>query len=524
MTEHVSLAPVLSDLRTAPETLPVAGVAAISRQPLAPAQAYGIVFIASACTMVIEILAGRLMAPHLGVSLYTWTSIIGVVLAGMTLGNFAGGWLADKRASRLILSRFFLAAAGTCLLLVSISNAVFVVVANLDVPVMARIILAATIIFFVPSFLLGTTTPQVVKLTLSSLDEVGRTIGTIYAMSAFGSIVGSFLAGFVLVDYVGTLRTLLLLTAILFACGIVVRARLQRATAVFVVLFLVGTAGGASANVFNGPCVEETGYFCVRLREQTEPDGAVTTMLILDRLVHTAIRLDDPGYLGYGYEDVYRRLTEAHLADPAAKPDPLLVVGGGGYAFPRFMGAAYPEVPVEVVEIDPGVVAFNHDRLGLPEDTPIVSHAEDARTFFRNQAAAATYGIVQIDVFNDVSVPYHLTTVEFLRSVRASMTADGLLMTNLIDAPDSGLFVQAYANTLQQVFPHVGLYAIDLKRPRMTYVVVGSAEPVNLAVAGWTRLSADEFAASCPKQIDLVLTDDFAPTDRLLRPVMEQAR
>ena len=62
-----------------------------------------IVFVSSTCIMVLELVAGRIIAPYVGVSLYTWTSVIGVVLAGMSLGNYLGGGLADRWASPRLL-------------------------------------------------------------------------------------------------------------------------------------------------------------------------------------------------------------------------------------------------------------------------------------------------------------------------------------------------------------------------------------------------------------------------------------
>src|SRR6266516_2471174 len=78
-------------------------------------QPAGLAFIASCATLVIELLAGRMMAPVVGVSLYTWTSIIGVVLAGVSLGSWLGGRLADRCPSWRVLGGLFLV-AGLCTL------------------------------------------------------------------------------------------------------------------------------------------------------------------------------------------------------------------------------------------------------------------------------------------------------------------------------------------------------------------------------------------------------------------------
>src|SRR5437867_11707915 len=76
-----------------------------------------IVFVASFCSLVIELIAGRIMAPYIGVSLYTWTSIIGVVLAGISLGNYIGGRIADRWASSFTLGVLFLLSGVTALLM-----------------------------------------------------------------------------------------------------------------------------------------------------------------------------------------------------------------------------------------------------------------------------------------------------------------------------------------------------------------------------------------------------------------------
>ncbi len=66
-----------------------------------------IAFISSFCVMVIELIAARILAPYIGVSLYTWTSIIGVILAGIALGNYIGGKIADRYPSPVILGAIF---------------------------------------------------------------------------------------------------------------------------------------------------------------------------------------------------------------------------------------------------------------------------------------------------------------------------------------------------------------------------------------------------------------------------------
>ena len=82
--------------------------AAVHVSPAPPALtawlAYLLVFAASFCTLVLEIVAGRVLAPAIGVSLYTWTTVIGVVLAGVAVGNYVGGVAAGRAASARTLA------------------------------------------------------------------------------------------------------------------------------------------------------------------------------------------------------------------------------------------------------------------------------------------------------------------------------------------------------------------------------------------------------------------------------------
>jgi predicted membrane-bound spermidine synthase len=162
---------------------------------------------------VLELVAGRILAPTVGVSLYTWTAVIGVVLAGISIGSWLGGKVADWRPARSILSlEFLLAGLASALILVFDSN-LDSVAASFSWPTIWQVIWLATIVFFLPSVLVGMVTPMIIKLSLSSLDLTGRVVGRIRAAAELGAIVGVFLTGFILIDAFGT-RTIVVTVAI----------------------------------------------------------------------------------------------------------------------------------------------------------------------------------------------------------------------------------------------------------------------------------------------------------------------
>jgi predicted MFS family arabinose efflux permease len=177
-----------------------------------------IVFVANACIMILELIAERVIAPHVGVSLYTWTSIIGVVLAGMSLGNYVGGRLADRRASPRLLGLIF--SLGGLTSLATLVTSRLDIVAALHWPLILEIVLLITILFFLPAAILGTVSPIVAKLALRDLARTGSTVGKIYAAGTVGSIVGTLVTGFVLTALFGTHRIIWGVGAVLVAVGI----------------------------------------------------------------------------------------------------------------------------------------------------------------------------------------------------------------------------------------------------------------------------------------------------------------
>jgi MFS family permease len=170
-------------------------------------------FLANGALLVLELIAGRIIAPAVGVSLYTWTAVIGVVLAGISLGSWVGGKVADRRPGRSILSLEFVGAALASALILVFDDNLDSVAASFSWPTIWQVLWLATIIFFVPAVLIGMVTPMIIKLSLSSLDATGRVVGRIRAAAEVGAIVGVFLTGFVLIDAFGT-RTIVVTVAL----------------------------------------------------------------------------------------------------------------------------------------------------------------------------------------------------------------------------------------------------------------------------------------------------------------------
>jgi predicted MFS family arabinose efflux permease len=184
------------------------------------AGAYLTVAVASGCTLVLELVAGRILAPFVGVSIQTWTSVVAVVLAGISLGNYVGGVLADRTRSDRVLGAL-LVAGGLASLAVLPLTAGAITLAPRSLPFVARIVLLTTLMFFVPCLVLGTIPPVAIKRALTGLERSGKVVGRMYAASTAGSLVGAFLTGFVLIAYFGTRTIILCVSLTLIGLGAV---------------------------------------------------------------------------------------------------------------------------------------------------------------------------------------------------------------------------------------------------------------------------------------------------------------
>ncbi|HEY3108287.1 MAG TPA: fused MFS/spermidine synthase [Chloroflexota bacterium] len=489
-----------------------------------------VVVVASIASMGIELAASRLLAPYLGLSLYSWTGIIGVVLLAITLGNYLGGWIADRWPSQrtLGLSLFVGGLGALAILLLAELLDAYALWSGLGL--VERIVLQTAAVFFLPILLLGTISPQVTRLAVTDLGRSGRIAGEIYAWSTAGAIIGTFATGWYLVSALGVHALIFALGLLLVALALVV-GRFWRHPAVFgglALLALVSVVALQQHGSLRSRCTEETNYFCIKIGDDTKPVGPVKT-LVLDHLVHSYVKLDDPTYLGYVHEQVQAELTD-YLTE--GRPDPrVLVIGGGGYTYPRWVEARLPRVGVEVVEIDPGVTRVAHDYLGLPRTTRIASHNLDGRQFVQELARRGTYRLVVQDAVNDLSVPYHIMTREYDDRVRALLQPDGAYLLTVIDLFREGQLLRAAIRTMQASFPRVQLLAAGpawQTGGANVWVIAGSADGVDvgrlhaeLGGRGWssvltTEMPPDQLADYVSTEPRIVLSDEYAPVDNLI--------
>ncbi len=504
-------------------------------------EAYIITFIASFCTLVIEMVAGRILAPFVGVSIYTWTSIIGVILAGISIGAFIGGKLVDRFPTRKTLGWLLLISGVTALTIIPITH----LVASYRFPVslMIRIFIVTSIIFFIPGCVLGTISPVVVRLTLKNIENAGNVIGKIYALSTLGAIIGTFVTGFFLISWMGT-RTIILsmgiilLLVALFSGSIF---RKKSSMAIFVIIaapciFFIHSYLYAVPLSGKTYLYRESDYYTIKLTKTLSSDQKTELeAMVLDNLIHSYVSLKDPKHIEYEYERIYADVLKWRFDEKAAFKS--LTIGGGGYTFPRYMELTYPKAQIDVVEIDPEVTKVVYDHLGLPKNTSITTYNTDGRWYVMN--CKEKYDLVFTDAYNDLSIPYHLTTKEFAEQLKAIMNPGAVLMSNIIDNFQRGAFLPSYIKTLREVFGEKNVYLIsvspDFRKTRIsTFIVLagnGNFDIAHFQSFIQNRLGARATSAVLPEDLmeefinrkaSIIIRDDHAPIDNLIAPVFEE--
>ncbi|MGH8994189.1 MAG: fused MFS/spermidine synthase [Acidimicrobiia bacterium] len=481
-----------------------------------------VVFFTSGAVLVLEILAGRLLAPYLGVRLETYTAIIGTVLAGIAVGTWLGGRLADRVDPRRTLGPLIVAGGGLAMLSVPVVRAAGT---PSTLQADATLFLAMSG-FFAPAAVLSAVHPTVVKLQLRDLDVTGAVVGRLSAVGTAGAIAGTFVAGFVLVAAAATSTVIIAVGAALVAAGLLLWAGLARPrpSATMLALAVLGAVGaGGLAAVSAGPCDVETRYHCARVIPDPVRTGGRS--LWLDILRHSYVDLDDPAHLELRYSKAFADvITAAVPGRDTGRPLDALHIGGGGFTMPRYLSATYPGSRHLVLEIDPALVDLAEDRLGLVPGPGLRIRVGDARLLLR-RLPSGSRDLVVGDAFGDLAVPWHLTTREFIADVHRVLRPGGLYLLNLIDHPPLR-FARAEVASLAAVFGHVAVLAPPdrLAGDRGgNYVVAASDRPfdgVRLEALIQAR-QGQERAAVGPDTTRFagdgrVLTDDYAPVDQWL--------
>ena len=424
-------------------------------------------FLSGAFVMVLEMVGGRVLAPHVGTSAIVWTSLIGVVLACLALGAWAGGRFADRTLSRRGLGQALAGAGAGCGITAFCHTAIGAGVTGALGNLYAAAVAAAVGIFALPAFFFGMITPYIIRLRIASVDTAGATVGRLYALSTAGSILGTFLGGFVLISWFGST---LILWGLAIAMLLLSLANSRQRPWGRVLLLLLCAVLAWQDTLYaewlaekNGTRLVESPYNSIRIMEGVDyarGGKAVRLMATDPGYSQSGMLVDAPDELYFDYTRYYA-LGPRHV--PRARR--LLMLGGGGYSVPKWLLSGQSglgdDFRLTVVELDPAMTESARRWFGLRDDPRLTVRHEDARAFLNRQDAA--FDLVFVDVFNShYSVPFPMGTVEAAQALRRAVAPGGALLMNVISAvegPDGRLF-RGIRRALAGAFAEVRVYCV----------------------------------------------------------------
>ncbi|MFP4635501.1 MAG: fused MFS/spermidine synthase, partial [Nitriliruptoraceae bacterium] len=335
--------------------------------------AAALVFLSSAAVLVLEILAARLLAPYVGDTLETYTAIIGVILGGIALGSWLGGRAADRHEPRGLIAPLLIGGGALAFTSIPLVDGLGAGLRGAGATTTTIITVAA---FFLPAAVLSGVTPVVIKIQLASLEETGRVVGRLSALSTTGAIIGTFVTGYLLVAAFPTRSVIRVTAVLLIVLGIASAIALRRGRGGSVGGVVVVLAAGAFSFAASHPCDLESAYYCAYVEQ--DPDRPGGRALWLDTLRHSYVDLDDPSHLEFDYTAWFGDVIGA-VAD-GDEPLTSLHLGGAGFTMPRYLREEHPGSTSTVLELDPLFVDIARDDLGLTLRDDIEVLIGDART------------------------------------------------------------------------------------------------------------------------------------------------
>jgi spermidine synthase len=489
-----------------------------------------VVFITGAAVLVIEVVAVRILSPYFGSTIFTVSSVLGVILAALSLGYYFGGKMADKYPSKkLFFGIIFI--SGVSVLFLQFLNLTLLPILGNYLSIINGPLIASVILFFIPAILMGMLSPLVIKLQQDQSPDrgIGGISGQVFFWSTLGSIFGSLFTGFILIPNFGINQIVLTTGFILILLGflpIVTMANSKKLSIkLLILLFIIGSmmTMAHSARSETNFIYQKDGVYEKLLIYDEEYNGRMTRFFVQDRSPSSAMFLDG--------DDLVFEYTKYYSLYKVANPNPkeILVMGAAAYSIPKKMLSELPEANVDVVEIEPALEDLAKKYFNLPDSPKLTTYIEDGRHYLTT--TDKKYDVIFSDVYSSLySIPMHFTTQEFYQIAKDKLNQDGIFIANFTGSlsrqKPSLLFSEI--KTFESVFDNTYYIAAgnpaDDDMQNIIIVAINNDKKIN-----WDSeeiLVIDDPIVQKVKQqlIDLnrfdissysILTDNYAPVDYL---------
>jgi spermidine synthase len=488
---------------------------------------FAVAFYGGLATMAFEMVLGRALVPYFGGTIFTWGALIAVFLLGMSIGFFAGGRLADRHPSAALIGALLMAAGVVMLASPLYVEPLCLMLLESIEDVRVGALAASVALAFLPALLLAAVSPLAVRLALHDVAHAGSTVGSMSALNTVGSIVGTVGTSFFLVPTMGSRAIFYLLGVATLACGGAILAaapaRLKGTVAGLMLLCALGLAAGQLHA--QRPALSAT-----------SPDGVIETVESEYNNIFV-IKQGQLLYMNFGYRGSQYVESIYDLQDPAAlsasytrymtlaatyvdKLERAAFVGLGGGRTAGYLVRAFPELHMDVAEIDPEVIRLAKKYFGVVENERLKLHAQDGRIFLVR--SKATYDAVFLDAYRGPFVPFHLLTKEYFELIKKRLKPGGVVAQNV---EPSTMVLDSAIKTIGAVFANVDTYEaggnvviiaydgerVPLERLRERGASLSARYKLRYDLQGLLRAKKDIALQPGAK----LLTDDFAPVEML---------
>lgn len=490
-------------------------------------------FFSGMSVMAVELGASRLLAPYFSSSQIVWTIIIGTIMIAMALGNIYGGRSADKNPNpdrlygRIIAAAVWIAAipvAGKYVILGISAALIFSVNHNF---LIWAAFAACMIIFVFPLFLLGTVTPSLVKYTVDSLDDNGKTVGMLNASNTIGSIIGTFVPTFVTIPSVGTSATFLIFAGILLLLAMIyfisTKGRLLKPGMALILIILCCFLGTSDSFAFWEKDLAYEGESVYNYLQVKEDEQAVILSTNVLFGVQSILKKDG-GLTGMYYDYAMAAPFMAGVHEKETLDVLVLGMGTGTYATQCMR--YFDNVTIEGVEIDEKIVGLSRTYFELPEEVKVTAY--DGRAYLN--AVDKKYDVIMVDAYQDITIPFQMSSAEFFALVDSHLTENGIMVVNMnMRGQEDGNINQYLADTIASVFSEV--YTVDVAGTTNRELFASNSGHMrktmeeNLAMERSVELSGmmENVAGALTEYEsgDYLMTDDKAPVELLGMQVID---
>lgn len=474
-----------------------------------------IVFLAGAIGMGLELIAARVLSPYVGSSNVVWTSIIGIILASMSLGYWLGGKKADKDANIDQLSNILLFAAVSTSAIPILETLIVKQFAGIIGNLIITAILCAIIVFSIPSFILAMISPFAVKIKSKEDNEIGSLSGRISSLSTIGSIIGTFLMGFVLIPNIGVTNINIGVTLLLVIISVLAREKRDKkylyTTILMVCIMLILILLGKWVFKLNNPDIlldTDSQYSRIWVKQIATEKTTYKTLQV-DTGLESYINAET-GEMGAKYLRFYD-LFEYFNKDAQNT----LLIGGAAYTYPIHYLDKYENKTIDVVEIDDKMTQIAIEQFGLNINEPRLKvYNQDGRSYLNY--SENKYDTILIDAFKGVNAPFELTTYEALINAKNMLNENGIVITNIISSVEgeNSKFIQYEYATYKAVFDDVKVFMVNSKdrEAKQNLILVGikgnpqKDESKYDEYVNYLDTEVTEFETN-----KKIVTDDFAP-------------